>query len=102
MVDVGQGEGGNLKAVGYPTSPGLRQLSAAVLSEQPLTPDTSVTSSSQDHLERSIPFFVLRWPRRARTQFHPELRNPHALSADAVRASDLQRRAGTGIVRQGV
>ncbi len=48
--------GGNVSAVGNPTSLGLRQLSAAALYEQPLAPGTPVTSSSSDHLEPANSF----------------------------------------------
>ena len=72
----------------------MSQPSAADLAEQPLTPDTQVTTASWDHLDRFIQFSI-DVSRCGAGLFRPfEFRHSQYVSTDTVRAGDVQRGAG--------
>ena len=84
----------------------MRQPSSADLAEQPLTPDTPVTTASRDCLERSTLLSIdasLQWAALcwAATFFRLDTCwRPQYISADTVRAGDVQRGPVRCLVRE--
>jgi hypothetical protein len=71
----------------------MSQLFAADRTEQPLTPDTPVTTASLDHLEIfSQPSIVDVSRCKPRIFRHPERRHTKYPPTDTVRARDVQCR----------
>ena len=73
----------------------MSQPSSADHAEQPLTPDTQVTTASWDHLDRLIYVSIVDVSRCESGIFwRSELRHSQYVSADTVRAGDVQRGPG--------
>jgi hypothetical protein len=95
--------GGVYRRSSWRTQPVRAESAASPLTanEQPLMPDTPVTTTSWDHLDYPIHSFIVAISRSAsRISGLPKFRYPEHLSTDTVRARDLHSRAGKGVEHQ--